>query len=113
LQLVEWSSNPINDGFTAASTNLLTVAGNTYQPSGYKNVMLSPDYVALNSLGDNARLVRSGRFDAIHLYAAGAWRNNLRVTFRGFRTGEGVVYTKIVFGSHTSKTVSTWQLQLA
>jgi len=102
----QWGIPSGYDGF-AWSAKWGVMKGDTYSPqeSGYFNTVVSPDYVAFNSMGSPVQLAVVGApVDFVGAYFGAAWRDGLQIDVEGY-LGGAIVDTKS-FTVDTSG--STW-----
>lgn len=93
--------NPIPNGYAGLSwNNFYTLNATTYSnPSGYKEGLVSPAFIAYNGFGTPASFGAEPGFVVNSFYLTAAWSDDLDVLIEGLLDGSPVVSTSIQIDS--------------
>ena len=92
---IQWGISSGYDGFVW-SDHWGVMKGSYYDPnpSGYSNGVVSPEYVAFNSMGNGVEFSAGAPFDLIGANFAAGWRDGLLIEVDGFLNGASVASTE-------------------
>lgn len=92
---IQWGIPSGYDGF-AWSDHWGVMKGTYYDPnpSGYYNGVVSPEYVAFNSMGNPVQLSAADPFALVGAYFTAGWRDGLLIEVDGFLDGASVASTE-------------------
>ena len=88
---------PIPNGYRELTWYNMSIVDNSdWQPSGYKNGIVSGNWVAYNACAGDANVSLDGNtFDFVGGYFTAAWRNGLTIDVTGYLAGEKKYFQSI------------------